>query len=342
MANSEGSHIDADPDGDIIFVLGRRSPAETTIRVSSKVLSLASDYFVDSFRANFSEGSVPQSSTNPHYISLEKVDPEAMVWTCKALHYHEHITTKTPLSLLTSIAALCDKYNLSRALRPWSQACVQYRLQCCKPSSPNPEDHDKLMHCSKLFDSHEGFNYSSSKLLSSCHDMRSLELLETDSTAAQDRIKLLSTSLWRCNNNATDASLVNIDVERDRLKQLFQDAMDQLLAEASAQDSDSDTLIHITTALSSASLWPPFRSFHDLSIDTLLIKFRNVSQCQNSGPKRPRCQCNRLGVSRRFRAIADQVTTELKGLCLKCVRNGKYSVAEGNCTARTQAECRER
>jgi hypothetical protein len=62
---SAAQMIIADPEGDIIFMVGRKKAEQKSILVSSKVLNLASPAFVALFSPRWSEGADKSSSLNP-------------------------------------------------------------------------------------------------------------------------------------------------------------------------------------------------------------------------------------------------------------------------------------
>lgn len=107
--------VTIDPDGDVILVL---DGAE--LQVSSKALSLASSVFKAMFGPQFLEGQ-GLSSVSPKRVSLLDDDAAAMTALCNIFHHQSHNVIKEPdQSTLVKIGIICDKYDCSRALRPWS------------------------------------------------------------------------------------------------------------------------------------------------------------------------------------------------------------------------------
>lgn len=107
---------DPDPDGDVIFLLGE---AKEPIRVSSKVMSLASPVFKAMLDPRFV--SKPPLFEDPPKIPLPEDDPKTMSWMCSALHHRE---IGGPISRFAckKLAILCDKYMCCVALRSWSDS----------------------------------------------------------------------------------------------------------------------------------------------------------------------------------------------------------------------------
>ena len=122
---------DIDPTGGITLLLhnsqdGRQT--QSSIRVSSKVLSLASPVFAAMLRPNFAEGQGLRNAALQEIpaISLHDDNTEAMFWLCKALHFKQDLNVAIDFSLLKELAILCDKYELVSVLYPWSHGWLQH------------------------------------------------------------------------------------------------------------------------------------------------------------------------------------------------------------------------
>ena len=120
-----------DPTRDLLLLVGSEGSEQKLIRVSSKVLGLASRVFAIMLGPRFAEGHVlsdQESSTAggkptlPLIIALPEDDPEAMSWFCNGIHLRQHLipSRRFPL-LIERIAILCDKYDAALALTPWSE-----------------------------------------------------------------------------------------------------------------------------------------------------------------------------------------------------------------------------
>ena len=124
---------DIDPAGDLLLVLENDEDGWTqtqlSIRVSSKVLSLASPVFAAILSPKFAEGQALLKATSPETpsISLPDDNSEAVIWLCKALHFKQDLTVTADISalLLGQLAILCDKYDLVAALNSWSHVWLQ-------------------------------------------------------------------------------------------------------------------------------------------------------------------------------------------------------------------------
>ena len=152
---------DADPNGDVILLVGTEDPQ--SIRASSKILSLASPVFAAMLGPNFLEGS-KLSTVQPYQLHLPEDDAEAIVWLCLVLHYRREIDDRISFSLLEKLAFICDKYDCARALSSWSKEWLHTANLILRfpPGQPNSE---KLLYISYLFGAHESFWISSKDFL---------------------------------------------------------------------------------------------------------------------------------------------------------------------------------
>lgn len=115
--------IIADPKGDIIFLVGPDDD-RTKIQVSSKALGLASPVFLAWFSPRYLEGT-PTESGAPRTVRLPDDDPAAMTILCYVLHFQSDQVSMTSFTVFENLALLCDKYDCSRALKPWATSWSQ-------------------------------------------------------------------------------------------------------------------------------------------------------------------------------------------------------------------------
>ena len=121
---------DCDPAGDLVLKLGSGEEV-TLIRVHSQVLSLASPVFAAMLSPRFAEGQTLEDNKglvdSTTTIDLPDDDPMAMSLLCKILHFKEDAAQQTsyPPDILMGLAVICDKYNMSRALSPWSHIWME-------------------------------------------------------------------------------------------------------------------------------------------------------------------------------------------------------------------------
>lgn len=160
---------DADPAGDLLLVLETAEdgkPSQSSIRVSSKVLSLASPVFAAMLSPRFAEGQalLTSTSTDTPSISLPDDNSEAMIWLCKALHFKKDLPVDIDFSLLRELAILCDKYDLVGALNPWSHAWFsQY-----SGTSRGINDHAEMLRFSYALGKDDHFWHTSRSLINVC------------------------------------------------------------------------------------------------------------------------------------------------------------------------------
>ncbi len=164
MASSgQPKFLIADPNGDVKFIIGDPNSAKT-LRVSSKVLSLASPVFAALFSLKSSEGVALRNSTNVSEISLPDDDPEAMQLVCHILHHGHDITRKVSVALLEKVATLCDKHDTVTPLSAWSEVW----LHAWKSILTEEDDWMKMMHISYVFGNSGAFFLSTTELFFSC------------------------------------------------------------------------------------------------------------------------------------------------------------------------------
>lgn len=114
---------EADPAGDLVLSIGLNEDRQF-IRVSSKVLTLASPVFSALLSPKLTEGCSLAGSTEFPHISFLEDNPEAIIWLCQALHFKKRRTDKISFALVKDLAILCHKYDLSLALSPWSELWI--------------------------------------------------------------------------------------------------------------------------------------------------------------------------------------------------------------------------
>ena len=89
--------------------------------VSSEVLSLTSPVFAALLSPKFLEGNNIRCGVFPA-IELHDDDPAAITLICSILHYrYDSVPTQLEAEQLGQIAILCDKYECSKSLQPWSE-----------------------------------------------------------------------------------------------------------------------------------------------------------------------------------------------------------------------------
>ena len=189
MKDSLLPYVDADPNGDTEVILMMKNTEKHSIRVSSKVLSLASPVFAALLGPNFAEGNVSASVPELRKVILPEDDPMAMTWIFWALHFHQRATSEVELKLLEKIATVCDRYDLSRALRSWGQILLEYWEN-------KADDYNSLasvLRCSVLFRNNRAFYDSSLNLLSSFPALDHIDFFGIDHASGLIPWQLFST-----------------------------------------------------------------------------------------------------------------------------------------------------
>ena len=176
-----------DPAGDLNLLVGQEGN-QMSIRVSSKVLSLASPVFATMFGSRYLEGHVlsKQARFSIPSFPLPDEDPEAMTWFCRAVHLQLNANERgmTTVDLSVRIAALCDKYDASTALSGWSQFWLQTHLHPMQIDRTIPPRHPaEALHISYAFKNHRFFWLTTRDIVhhGSLEDIRFLKDISEDS-----------------------------------------------------------------------------------------------------------------------------------------------------------------
>ncbi len=159
--------IHVDPAGDVILTVGSEvHRGQARLRVSSKVLSLASPAFAAMFSPKWSDSANKASSSEPQYISLPEDNSSSMEWICRILHFCKDISTNKDIPFLVSVAQLCDKYDLESPIRTWAGSCLQSaQINSFTLHAIEEDDLMGLMYISLVFRNSEPFWSSSAMLL---------------------------------------------------------------------------------------------------------------------------------------------------------------------------------
>ena len=122
------------PEGNaVLTICDPTSETPSRFLVSSQVLSAASVYISALFKPCFKEGLQTRQGEYPT-IPLEDDDPGAMKTILSLLHYHnvEDYDVLDPESLAT-VAIQSDKYDCTKALRPWVSQWFGNSKEVSKP-----------------------------------------------------------------------------------------------------------------------------------------------------------------------------------------------------------------
>ena len=357
---------DADPAGDVLLVLETDEDGiltQSPIRVSSKVLSLASPVFAKMLSPKFAEGQALRNATSLETppISLPDDDPEAMIWLCKALHFTKDLTADISLSLLKNLATVCDKYDLVGTLYPWSHVWLQKWFG----SADSVDDHLDTLWISYALGNEEYFWRSSRSLMYLC-TTEDLAAFRNDSNTAllPERVDRIlgrcsvpsfvfngipcrhRLTTWRldCINDYREAALIE-------LHKTFQDIMAPLLEhECKGADYHNRDIKyacdHLTkigyyfAQLSKSGLWPitqKLRTTSFITTSAALSKFKG--DWDENVKFNPCCSSPKIVTSRLYKEATKAATEKLKGLCLSCVEHGRFTKENPNCRNSRRQAC---
>ena len=158
---------DIDPAGDVILDVGSEECGDQAyLRVSSKVLGLASSAFAAMFSPKWSDSTVKASSSEPQHISLPEDESSPMEWICQILHYRKDISTEKDIPFLVGVAQLCDKYDLESPIKTWAGLCLE-KVKVTTPYLHDMKEVDLMgvMYISFVFRNSKIFWLSSAVLL---------------------------------------------------------------------------------------------------------------------------------------------------------------------------------
>ncbi|KAF7192578.1 hypothetical protein HII31_06087 [Pseudocercospora fuligena] len=108
MANQQAYRVDIDPDGDVVFICTYGDSSTLRLRVSSKVVSLASPVFKAMLSPHFREGATLATASYVE-IGLPEDDAQTMQTMLLVMHAkHDRLSSEVNLQGLVKIV---DKYD---------------------------------------------------------------------------------------------------------------------------------------------------------------------------------------------------------------------------------------
>lgn len=337
---AELQQIDADPNGDIMFLVGTPDSGVVSMRVCSKVLSLASSAFAAMFSPRWSEGKEDSSLFGvPREIALPDEDTEAMTWICRALHFHKDTSEDVDLQLLEDVALISDKYDLAFALKPW----VDLRLQSFRHTtlySMDERDLSMMMYVASVFGNHDVFWMSSLKLLYACPSNFSKVEAGVDPTITYLDDKTFG-MFFQYNFAAPwyadlliKAMIESVVLERESTIADLQQTLETMISPLLADGGDPFTVTHHLQQIQAIDLWPGSKAFSATTIKVVLDKLRHYQACD-----RVHCGCSKASLMARVKSLVGRVRVKQQGLCLSCHKIGKVSREKGNCMASQATFC---
>ncbi|KAE9984686.1 hypothetical protein BLS_001681 [Venturia inaequalis] len=124
--------VTIDPRGDLLLIVGE---TKQPVLVSARVLQVACEVFRAMLGPNFKEGQELErhnvQNSGPYTLPLPDEEPEPMEVLCRVLHhsYHQLYEKAMSMDLLTSVAAVADKYDCASALYYPATVWLEAKLQ---------------------------------------------------------------------------------------------------------------------------------------------------------------------------------------------------------------------
>ena len=147
--------IDDDGDTDLEC---RFADGTKLLRVSSKVLCLASPVMKKLFTSGFRESVDPSPR---RCVPLPEDNGEALLLVCSVVHYHtETDSPSLSVDALENVATLVDKYDMSKTIQTWSAGWLEGALE-----SATPKTLDSLLQSAYLLDDAKSFSKVSWKII---------------------------------------------------------------------------------------------------------------------------------------------------------------------------------
>ncbi|KAL6715638.1 hypothetical protein ACLMJK_006599 [Lecanora helva] len=327
--SSNVRNIEPDPSGDLVLILG--DPSEQTyIRVSSKILSIASPVLAAMLGPKYAEGNT-LSTTGSLELTLPEDDPEAMVWVCNIVHLKQSFT-HISVALMEKIAVTCDKYDMSGALSVWGEAWLSH----IDLSTDGEARYGRLLWIAYALGCQTVF-YNKSYNMIWYHTEAELRLMKED---------------WKGTSIPEDVLKAIMKQRKGALKRIFT-AIDALIApfvrtkcHYSEEHSNKEACFHLAETghffqeLLRCKLWPFFGDWTDRHLEqtaTNLGTFKEYLGDFNSGTYY--CTSSKRNFLPQMKPIAEQARKEKLGLCLNCIKQGKITTKDGNCSASRIEEC---
>ena len=317
-----------------MLVVGRSEPCH--IRVSSKILSLASEVFKAMFNPRFQEGSMLRSAENrtaePLIVTLPEDDSAAMLSLCQLLHYQTDMIDPHPdVTALLTLATVCDKYNCAGAIRYASHIWLNPLVDSSDISSLN-----KLLISSYLFDYAEVFTKVTRKMLEKWTGSLK-ELMRDDGgpTIPTSIYGELSYELTAQDFARLTRLLVTLEGKQNDFHYHVERSLQEMLAKFLKGDdlrcnsrglnkfNKKDHIGACVTAFIRIGLWPISRTSN---ISTTLEQL-NAFQWTTTDNRCPYVGCAQCELDFKPKAekIREEALRRVEGLCLDCIHyNGHH------------------
>ncbi|MCJ1396910.1 hypothetical protein MMC11_000101 [Xylographa trunciseda] len=349
--------VDIDANGDVILHLS----SETKLRVSSKVLSLASPVFKAMFRSGFAEGSA-LIQNGSCYVHLSDDNPEAVTRLCRVLHHRSRIPKVwVGNKLMEDMAVLSDKYDCVQSMAYWSTLCLGVGIRAGHEGTTL----DGLLFPVFTFDQPEYFQLVTKRMVYTmmCAGMDTYYNMpqSTISMLPKDLVCMLMQFLMVYICSLVKAKLIGktLQIKKEMLerientvKRLLEkpwpttpglNKMNNVLAKADVfelphhdrtffSQCDSNHVSAFMKEMYKQGLWKIGDDIPGLSLVELLAKLKNCSFPQIPHVKNgsTTCETCSLNLDVRLAHINTWGRTAFDGLCLDCVKYGD-TVRQGGC-----------
>ncbi len=113
------------------------------------------------FNSQFKEGLSNYPASGKPLIPLPDDNAEAFIVLCNVIHFRtDEVPKKLALTCLHDLAIICDKYNCTSALAPWSAMWLQAKIE-----SFAAKDLNKLLFAAYVLDIPDAFSRISWEIL---------------------------------------------------------------------------------------------------------------------------------------------------------------------------------
>ncbi|MCJ1345454.1 hypothetical protein MMC31_003661 [Peltigera leucophlebia] len=344
--------VEADPIGDVILLLGNGSVG---VRASSRVLSLASPVFA-AMLGNRWLGDKSLSTTEPATIPLPDDHIGAITRLCRVLHYQCDMDEPIDFNSFENLALLCHKYDFGRAILPWTNVWIE-RFRSSRHCGPGSHHSLRFLYISYAFGNHEAFYkcYADYLVKADRDDIVDKRLnhggpIDKDGCCPWCRGPRLSAELEKLTRDLgtallPDGLLAAIEDHRKEELSLLHESIERILAEQMDEypyglDVCGPQCRHYGSEIGfvfgdlvSRRLWPKDQCLRE---HTLYSATRELLDFEDFFPQHCECRPSSLMVNFNYAAVSPK---ESRGLCLACVKRGKYSKKLGNCRASSAIEC---
>ncbi|EME88862.1 uncharacterized protein MYCFIDRAFT_35290 [Pseudocercospora fijiensis CIRAD86] len=149
MANQKADQVDIDPDGDVIFICTLRKISPLRLRVSSKVVSLASPVLKAMLSPHFREGTTLATAS---YVEIELPEDDAKTMKTLFLIMHSKNDRLGSMVNLKVLAETVDKYDCVAAVGTAAYYWISKAME-----NADEDDLQDLLHYAYLLRQHELF-----------------------------------------------------------------------------------------------------------------------------------------------------------------------------------------